>query len=57
MLSELRPLLEEFGFRIALWWPEGFNAPGIKNYAVLLGGDDLMQDELLQSSHNVACDT
>ena len=53
----LRPLLEGFGLRIALWWPEGFNAPGIKNYAVLLGGDDLLQEELIQYDMTIVAES
>ncbi len=55
--QELRPLLAGYGFRIALWWPEGFNAPGIKNYAVLLGGDDLLQEELLQYDMTIVAES
>jgi hypothetical protein len=44
---ELRPLLERFGYRIALWWPEGFNAPGLKNYAVLLDAEELLQYDMM----------
>jgi hypothetical protein len=35
----------------------GFNAPGIKNYAVLLGGDDLLQDELLQYDMTIVAES
>jgi len=34
--DELRPLFAGLSSRISLWWPEGFNAADIANYAILL---------------------
>ena len=44
---ELRPLMERFGYRIALWWPEAFNSPGLKNYAILFEADELLQYDMM----------
>ena len=44
--AELRPLFESFGYPIALWWPEGFNSADIRNYAILLEADELLQYDM-----------
>jgi predicted nucleotidyltransferase len=53
--AELRPLFESFGVRIALWWPEGFNDSGIKNYAILFdaAGELLQYDMTIASASSV----
>ena len=53
--AELRPLFESFGVRIVMWWPEGFNDSGIKNYAILFdaAGDLLQYDMTIASASSV----
>jgi hypothetical protein len=48
--AEIRPLFEGLGVRIKLWWPEGFNDGGIRNYAILYDA----AGELLQYDMTVA---
>jgi hypothetical protein len=52
--EELRPLFEGLSARIVLWWPEGFNAVDITNYAIFLepkgGPGDMLQYDMTIAS-------
>ena len=53
--AEIRPLFESYGVNIELWWPEGFNDGGIRNYAILydVAGELLQYDMTIASVSSV----